>query len=75
MSATDEMLRDSNRRLSIDAYQIGWLRQTIKHAEEKLSRLDDIKDRKVLNVIIADIISELRAGRESAEEQAEKNAA
>jgi hypothetical protein len=74
MSATDEMLRDSNRRLAIDAYQIGWLRQTIKHAEEKLARLDSIKDRSVLNVIIADIIGELRAGRESAEAQANERA-
>jgi hypothetical protein len=74
MSATDEMLLDSSRRLSIDAYKIGWLKQTIRAAEEKLSRIHTIKDRDVLVIMINDVVKDLRAGRESAEEEAQKNA-
>jgi hypothetical protein len=73
-SATLELMREANRDLAVHSYQIGWLNQTIKHAEEKLSRLSDVKNRDVLMAVIADVIRELRDGRENAEAQAKENA-
>jgi hypothetical protein len=73
MSATDDLLSSYRRDQSISSYQIGWLKQTIKIAEEKLSRLADVKNHDVLMAVITDVINGLRDGRESAEAAAKEN--
>lgn len=62
-----------NRHIAVDSFQIGWLKQTIKHAEETLGRASSLK-REQLDTVIAAVIRDLREGRERAQEEAEKSA-
>lgn len=77
MGATDDMLADLRRDFGVHAYQIGWLNQTIKNAEENLARIVAMKIKPtpdVLDAVLQDIITALRSGRDSADAEARKNA-
>lgn len=75
MSATEEMLADFRKDFGVHSYQIGWLNQTIKQAEENLTRIRAMKcSQEALDAALGDVIALLRAGREIAEAEAKKNA-
>ena len=74
MSATDEMLADFRRDFKIHTYQIGWLNQTIKQAEENLERIRAMKCSPEVLDALKNVITLLRRGREDAEAEAKKNA-
>lgn len=74
-SATDEMLADFRRDFGVHTYQIGWLNQTIRQAEENLERIRAMKcSPEVLDAVLKNVITLLRRGREDAEAEAKKNA-
>lgn len=74
-TATDEMLADFRRDFGVHTYQIGWLNQVIRQAEENLERAMKLKcSPDVLDAVLRDVITLLRSGRENAEAEAKKNA-
>ena len=74
LSATDDLLREARRDFGLSSYQIGWLNQTIKHAEEKLTRIRSMPlSSEALDAVLLDVVNALRSGRENAEAEAKKN--
>ncbi len=74
MSATDDLLKEARRDFGLSSYQIGWLNQTIKHAEEKLTRIRSMPlSSEALDAVLLDVVNALRSGRENAEAEAKKN--
>ena len=75
MSATDDMLSDYRRDFNAHTYQIGWLNQTCRQAEDALTRIRAGRlDDAVLAATLQDVIDGLRRGRENSEAEAKKNA-
>lgn len=75
LSATDEMLSDFRRDFCIHTYQIGWLNQTCRQAEDALMRIRAGRlDDEVLAATLQGVIDGLRRGRENSEAEAKKNA-
>lgn len=71
MSATDDLLKEARRDFGLSSYQIGWLNQTIKHAEEKLTRIRSMPlSSEALDAVLLDVVNALRSGRENAEAEA-----
>ena len=74
MSATDDLLKEARRDFGLSSYKIGWLNQTIKHAEEKLTRIRSMPlSSEALDAVLLDVVNALRSGRENAEAEAKKN--